>query len=64
MYICVCPLCDAEMKVVSSIHVCPNINCAFLDRRRGHSMISEDKERRHNQIKTKFDPWATEMDWK
>lgn len=42
-----CPKCSKQLNIDDKCKAtCPDPKCPFVDRRKGNSMISEDKERR------------------
>jgi hypothetical protein len=42
-----CPICKKQLAIDRNLKAsCPDPKCSFVDRRRGRSMIAEDKERR------------------
>lgn len=42
-----CPICKKQLTIDRNCRAtCPDPNCPFVDRRKGNSMISEDKEQR------------------
>lgn len=42
-----CPKCKKQLNIDRNLRAtCPDSECPFIDRRKGNSMIAEEKERR------------------